>query len=226
MSKEKEMIKSIIDNTEYPIVGGMIYPPMPNPGDFGGDDGISLTGSVIYDPEGLGDTPIDIIPIDGNDGHLAGDIVIDFPTGVKEPGVVLSPGLAGYIVLPTSKIKGTTKKPPIRQPKDITQPPLMGSIVARPNFGTAIAFIADFLEKYKIIKRKDNSDDKKLEDFMFETKGQFHWKKEYLEDKNISSIEKMDCAKDIAVDNLKVIREATLSYQRELQDMDDKGKSV
>lgn len=211
------------EDYEYPIVGGMIYPPVLEPGDIVGDDAVTLAGNVVFDPNDFGNEPIDIEPFNGMDGRLAGDVVIDLPSGKSERGVVIEPGLAGYIVLPTAR---RVQNPPrIRQPKNDSYPPLMGSIVLRPNFGTAISAIAAFLEKYKIVNRKELPDESKLIDFMKETKGEFHWNKEYLENKSIASKEKMDCAKDIAIDNLKVIREAAKTYQRELQETDNKGKN-
>lgn len=171
---------------------------------------------------------VTIKPREGD--RLAGDVMIDYGT-YKKPGIFLGGGLSGRVVVPEAinkpfelpKEEGISEKLPIDQLGNDGR--LTGSIIAPIHADDVLISLLDIKKIIdNIIKNHPDVEDVGLlNDLYRELVEKYYFNRDYMDDLNISNIDKVNDVKGVVNNNLEDIRNAVLDLQEELDKEDSKG---
>ena len=147
------------------------------------------------------------------EGQLAGDIMIN--TGEDSyPGVILGGGLSGNVVYP-----GAINDPKDPLPPEINRP--LGGLILPPwEIENGLMELLEIKRILKEARDKNLISDEKLEELIAALDDRYRWNDDYMENKEISSDDKMADVQGVVDANLNRIRDYTTIYQSSL----DKNK--
>ena len=169
---------------------------------------------------------VTIKPYDG--GALAGSVIID--NGINPyPGIFLGGGLSGDVVIPDAlneprkPIRGTNGK--FELPKGIKDGNLAGYIVPVRETDNILVSLLDIKKIIdELVKKHPDLENIEVLNELYDLlKEKYNFNREYMDDLNISNLEKVNDVKGVVNNNLEDIRNAVIDLQEELDKEDSKG---